>query len=74
MERRFARLGPLRRLGIRHERRAELHLALTTLACAVICLRQITVSSRLSELGKFPKGPCLEESLWQAGRSQALLH
>jgi len=41
VERTFAWLAPFRRLTVRHERRADLHLALTTLACAVICLRQI---------------------------------
>ncbi len=37
----FAWLARFRRLSIRYERRADLHLAFTTLACAVICLRQI---------------------------------
>ncbi|MDJ0391700.1 transposase, partial [Roseomonas sp. E05] len=41
IERSFAWLSRFRRLTVRHERRAGLHLALTTLACAVICLRQI---------------------------------
>ena len=40
VERRFAWLARLRRLSIRHERRAGLHLPFTTLACAAICLRQ----------------------------------
>ncbi len=40
MERSFAWLARLRRLSIRYERRADLHLAFTTLACAVICPRQ----------------------------------
>ena len=41
VERSFAWLARFRRLSIRYERRADLHLAFTTLACAVICLRQI---------------------------------
>ena len=41
VERTFAWLAQFRRLAIRYERRADIHLALTTLACAVICLRQI---------------------------------
>ena len=45
VERSFAWLARFRRLSIRprcrYERRADLHLALTTLACAIICLRQI---------------------------------
>ena len=41
VERSFAWLARYRRLSIRYERRADLHLAFTTLACAVICLRQI---------------------------------
>ena len=41
VERTLAWLNQFRRLTVRYERRADLHLALTTLACAVICLRQI---------------------------------
>ena len=41
VERTFAWLARFRRLTVRYERRADLHLALTTLACAVICLRQV---------------------------------
>ena len=41
VERTFAWLARFRRLTVRYERRADLHLALTTLACAVICLRQL---------------------------------
>ena len=41
VERSFAWLARFRRLSIRYERRADLHLAFTILACAVICLRQI---------------------------------
>jgi IS5 family transposase len=40
-ERTFAWLAQFRRLAIRHERRADLHLALTTLGIAVICMRQV---------------------------------
>ena len=41
VERTVAWLARFRRLTVRYDRRADLHLALTTLACAVICLRQI---------------------------------
>ena len=41
VERTFAWLARFRRLTIRYERRADLHLALTPLARAVICLRQL---------------------------------
>ena len=41
VERTFAWLARYRRLTIRYERRADIHLAFTTLACALICLRQI---------------------------------
>ncbi len=41
VERSFAWLARFRRLSIRYERRADLHLAFTTLACPVICLKQI---------------------------------
>ena len=41
VERTFAWLNQFRRLAVRYERRADLHLALTTLACAIICLRQV---------------------------------
>ena len=41
VERTFAWLNQFRRLATRYERRADLHLALTTFACAVICLRQV---------------------------------
>ena len=40
VERTLAWLNQFRRLAVRHERRADLHLALTTLGCAVVCLRQ----------------------------------
>lgn len=41
VERTFAWLARYRRLTIRYERRADIHLAFTTLACALVCLRQI---------------------------------
>ncbi len=41
VERSFAWLARFRRLSISYERRADLHLAFTTLTCAVICLKQI---------------------------------
>ena len=37
----LAWLARFRRLTVRYERRADIHLALTILACAVICLRQV---------------------------------
>ena len=40
VERTLAWLARFRRLTIRYERRADLHLALTTLACALICQAQ----------------------------------
>ncbi|MFC6050304.1 transposase, partial [Methylobacterium hispanicum] len=40
VERTLAWLARFRRLAIRYERRAELHLAFTTLACALICHAQ----------------------------------
>ena len=41
VERTFAWLAQFRRLAIRFERRADIHLAFTTLAAALICLNQI---------------------------------
>ena len=41
VERTHAWLNQFRRLTVRYEQRTNLHLALTTLACAVICLRQV---------------------------------
>jgi len=41
VERTLAWLAQFRRLVVRYERRADVHLALTTLAAAVICLRQV---------------------------------
>jgi hypothetical protein len=40
-ERTFAWLNRFRRLTLRYERRADIHLAFTTLACALVCLNQI---------------------------------
>jgi transposase len=42
MERTFAWLHNLRRLRIRYERRAELHMAFMLLGCAVVCQRKLT--------------------------------
>jgi transposase len=41
VERTLAWLGNLRRLVVRYERRADLHLAFTLLACALLCLRRL---------------------------------
>jgi len=41
VERTLAWLGGFRRLTIRYERRAELHLAFLHLACSLICLRRL---------------------------------
>jgi IS5 family transposase len=41
VERTFAWLARFRRLTVRYERRADIHLAFTTLACALICMGQI---------------------------------
>jgi hypothetical protein len=35
-------LARFRRLAVRYERRADIHLAFTTLACALVCLNQVT--------------------------------
>jgi len=40
VERSFARLHVFRQLPIRYERRADIHLWLLQLACALICYRQ----------------------------------
>jgi transposase len=40
VERTLAWLNRFRRLAIRYERRADIHLALTTRACALICQAQ----------------------------------
>ncbi|GAA0588043.1 hypothetical protein GCM10009416_28180 [Craurococcus roseus] len=41
VERTLARLGRSRRLTVRYERRADIHLAFTTLGCALVCLNQV---------------------------------
>ena len=41
VERTHAWLNRLRRLTVRYERREDIHLALTTLGCALVCLNQI---------------------------------
>jgi transposase len=41
VERTLAWIAQFRRLAVRHERRADVHLALTTLACAIIRMRQV---------------------------------
>jgi IS5 family transposase len=40
VERTLAWLNRFRRLAVRYERRADIHLAFTTLACAIVCLNQ----------------------------------
>ncbi len=41
VERTLAWLARFRRLTVRYERRADIHLAFTTLGCALVCLNQI---------------------------------
>ena len=41
VERSFARLHAFERLRIRYERRADVHLGLLQLACALICYRRL---------------------------------
>lgn len=41
VERAFAWLHQFKRLRIRYERRADVHLGLLQLACALICLRRL---------------------------------
>ena len=41
VERTLAWLARFRRLVVRYERRADIHLAFTTLGCALVCLSQI---------------------------------
>jgi IS5 family transposase len=41
VERTLAWLARFRRLAIRYERRADIHLAFTTLGCALVCLNQV---------------------------------
>jgi IS5 family transposase len=42
VERTFAWISRLRRLTVRYERRADIHLAFTLFACAIICFRALT--------------------------------
>jgi transposase len=44
VERRFAWLHAFKRLRTRYERRADIHLGLLQLACALICHRQLVKS------------------------------
>ncbi len=41
VERTLAWLAQFRRLAVRHDRRANVHIALTTLGVTVICMRQV---------------------------------
>jgi IS5 family transposase len=41
VERTLAWMAQFRRLGVRYERRADVHLAFTALAAAIICMRQV---------------------------------
>ncbi|ALN73075.1 hypothetical protein M673_10120 [Aureimonas sp. AU20] len=41
VERTFAWLAQFRHLDVRYERRADINIAFTKLACAIICIRQI---------------------------------
>jgi IS5 family transposase len=41
VERTLARMARFRRLTVRYERREDIHLAFTTLAAALICLKQV---------------------------------
>lgn len=41
VERTLAWLARFRRLAVRYERRADIHLAFTTLGCALVCLNQV---------------------------------
>jgi len=41
VERTLAWLARFRRLAVRYERRADIHLAFSTLGCALVCLNQI---------------------------------
>lgn len=58
VERTFAWLARYRRLTIRYEHRADIHLAFTTLACALICLGQIRRFVRRSKCSGQAKAPC----------------
>lgn len=41
VERTFAWISLFRRLTVRYERRADIHLAFTTIACSLICFRAL---------------------------------
>ena len=41
VERTHAWLNRFRRLSVRYERRADIHLAFSILGCALVCLNQI---------------------------------
>jgi transposase len=41
VERTFAWMARFRRLVVRYERRADIHLAFATLAAALVCLSQL---------------------------------
>ena len=41
VERTLAWLARFRRLSVRYERRVDIHLAFTTLGCALVCLNQV---------------------------------
>jgi transposase len=42
VERTFAWISRFRRLTVRYERRADIHLAFTLIACSIICIRALT--------------------------------
>lgn len=44
VERTFAWISQFRRLAVRYERRADIHLAFTLIACGIICFRALTSS------------------------------
>jgi transposase len=44
VERTFAWLKNFRRLRIRTERRADVHQAILSLACSIICLRRLILN------------------------------
>lgn len=46
VERTFAWLNQMKRLAVRYERRADIHDALLTLGCAVICFRHLEAGFR----------------------------
>jgi transposase len=46
VERTFAWLNQMKRLAVRYERRADIHDALLTLGCSVICFRHLEATFR----------------------------